>query len=174
MLNLPSQAPRWILKEDPLNANRFMCHTICPRLFSCHFDLSFEEDRGKNVTADVNCVKTKLQSLHTLCHRLNQRWTGARRLLFPPPWSFYLPAILLWAEKTKRKRGSRGRVVWKSRRNKGSGSRDCRRKREWKPCENPYTWFIPARLCAVGRSYLLFMRASAAKRPDVKLCGDLI
>lgn len=30
------------------------------------------------------------------------------------------------------------------------------------------------RLCAVGRSYLLFMRASAAKRPDVKLCGDLI
>lgn len=56
----------------------------------------------------------------------------------------------------------------------GWGLRDCKRQREWKPSENPYTWFIPVRLCAVGRSYLLFMRASAAKRPDVKLCGDLI
>lgn len=92
--------------------------------------------------------------------------------------SNYLPSsfvwrILHWAVKTQRKR-RREEELWKRGKDEGRGLRDYKRKRDWKPSENPYTWFIPVRLCAVGRSYLLFMRASAAKRPDVKLCGDLI
>lgn len=93
--------------------------------------------------------------------------------------SNYLPASLCsetscWELKMEKKKGKRGRIYGKRGQTEWRGLWDCKRKREWKPSENPYTWFIPMRLCAVGRSYLLFMRASAAMRPDVKLCGDLI
>lgn len=89
------------------------------------------------------------------------------------PSSFCVVDFMLGCKDKEKERG-REEELWKGGQDEGRRLRDRKRKREWKPSENPYTWFIPVRLCAVGRSYLLFMRASAAKRPDVKLCGDLI
>lgn len=118
-------------------------------------NLKLEQD--KDQAAALSFVMKHLITCHLpLSHRLHTAfWRQRRRKVG-------VVAVALW----KRGGGKTQRGRW--------GLRDCKRLWEWKPSENPYTWFIPVRLCAVGRSYLLFMRASAAKRPDVKLCGDLI
>ena len=162
-----SLAPWWILKVMTLNPDRFMCDTICPPWCSCQFELQ------------IRMLLLIIPEVQIAGHEMSCRPQSELEVDqdYVVRFSSHLHEasnknLTLGRKDKEKEREERKNYV------KGAGMKEAGwetvREREWKPSENPYTWFIPVRLCAVGRSYLLFMRASAAKRPDVKLCGDLI